>query len=106
MSGDGPTARLLFDVAECGSVFSTRGRARAARQALLARLHGQEVVELDFGGVRSFSYSFADEFLGKLLTDLDDHVALVRVLRVPPELRASLAATAQRRAATDRLEFG
>jgi hypothetical protein len=105
MREEGSTGTLRFRVAEHGSVFSTRGRARDAREQLLTQLSGEQTIELDFDGVRSFSYSFADEFLGKLLSELDASVQVVRVLHAPSALQASLSATAERRCQARRLEF-
>lgn len=55
-------------LADHGTVFATR--ARATR--MLADLPA-DPSSIDFAGVRSLSYSFADEFVGKLLQRAHDH---------------------------------
>ena len=60
---------MQYRLADHGLVFSTRDRG--AR--MLADLREQvgsapmESVVIDFGGVRSVSYSFVDEFIGELM---------------------------------------
>jgi hypothetical protein len=60
---------MRFVIHERGTVFSTRPRGAA----LLAELHSEaeaeaaNVVQVDFEGVESISYSFADEFVGTLM---------------------------------------
>lgn len=51
-----------------GTSFATRDRGRELREELVARSGDQPVI-LDFAGVTNLSYSFADEFVGKLQSD-------------------------------------
>jgi len=60
---------LMFQLSEFGQTFATRDRGDELRRTLLERAHGQDAVVVDFAGVTSVSYSFADEFLGKLCAD-------------------------------------
>ena len=48
-----------------GSSFATRDRGRELRKDLLSQIQGNQAI-LDFAGVTNISYSFADEFMGKL----------------------------------------
>lgn len=59
---------MRFKLASHGTVFSTRPRglelgSQLERMAVAAQA---QVVEIDFEAVNSMSYSFADEFVGKL----------------------------------------
>lgn len=56
-----------YELAEHGTTLATRSFAKQLRADLLAKALGQEVVELDFTGVRSTSHSFADEFVACLV---------------------------------------
>jgi hypothetical protein len=59
---------MQFRLAEHGLVFSTRDRGSRMRAELLeqsAEASGE--VTIDFAGVLSASYSFIDEFIGKLV---------------------------------------
>jgi hypothetical protein len=51
-----------------GTSFATRERGRELREDVVAR-HGGDRVILDFADVTNVSYSFADEFVGKLRSD-------------------------------------
>jgi hypothetical protein len=59
---------LVFPLAQLGQAFSTRDRGLRALADLQSQMlkadTGQVIV--DFGGVRTVSYSFADGFFGKL----------------------------------------
>ncbi len=57
---------LRFHVAEFGRVFATRARGQELRDEVVARAGGESVAVIDFNGVTNVSYSFADEFVGKL----------------------------------------
>jgi len=57
---------LLFSLREFGSTFATRGRGAELREIVLARRADAQVVIVDFADVTNVSYSFADEFVGKL----------------------------------------
>lgn len=57
---------VRFALNEFGQSFATRGRGNELRQQLeRLTMHG-ELATVDFAGVSNVSYSFADEFLGKL----------------------------------------
>jgi hypothetical protein len=60
---------LHFALIEFGRAFATRERGTDLRDELLRRLEGADVVVVDFADVTNVSYSFADEFLGKLCAD-------------------------------------
>jgi hypothetical protein len=63
---------LLFSLREFGQAFATRGRGEELRNEFLARSAGQEVTKIDFTDVTNVSYSFADEFLGVLVSSTRD----------------------------------
>jgi STAS-like domain of unknown function (DUF4325) len=56
---------LSYILKDFGTSFATRDRGRDLREDLLSRAPVGPVV-LDFAGVTNVSYSFADEFMGKL----------------------------------------
>jgi anti-anti-sigma regulatory factor len=56
---------LRYILMEFGTSFATRGRGRDLREDLEAKASPGGVV-IDFAGVTNVSYSFADEFVGKL----------------------------------------
>jgi len=58
-----------FQVSEFGRTFATRERGDALRRDLLKLAEGHDLAVVDFDGVMSVSYSFADEFVGKLCTE-------------------------------------
>lgn len=58
-----------YGLAEHGTTLATRPFAKEIREDLLEKAAGQKVVELNFGGVRSTSHSFADEFVARLAED-------------------------------------
>lgn len=58
-----PRYRLSAD----GQVFSTRVRAEQIREAIMRNARGAPTVLIDFDGVRSISFSFADELFGVLV---------------------------------------
>jgi hypothetical protein len=57
---------MRFKVAEYGEVFSTRRRGAELLDVLEQEADSVTSVEIDFDGVRSVGYSFADEFMGEL----------------------------------------
>jgi hypothetical protein len=59
---------LVFSLKEFGRAFATRGRGKELRSSLLARAAGEDVAIIDFTEVTNVSYSFADEFLGMLVS--------------------------------------
>lgn len=60
---------LMFQVSDFGQTFATRERGDELRRLLLEQAKGHDEVIVDFDGVTSVSYSFADEFLGKLVAE-------------------------------------
>jgi len=60
---------LTFQVNDFGRTFATRERGDELRRQLLEQAEGHDVVILDFDGVTNVSYSFADEFVGRLCVD-------------------------------------
>jgi hypothetical protein len=59
---------LSYILKDFGTSFATRDRGRELRESLQSDLSGHHVI-LDFAGVTNLSYSFADEFMGKLSAD-------------------------------------
>lgn len=61
---------MRYRIADYGTVFSTRDRGARVLvevlEAYRARNNGEIIV--DFEGVRSMTHSFADEFIGELLS--------------------------------------
>jgi hypothetical protein len=56
---------LRYILKDFGTSFATRARGAELRADALAQADGGEV-QLDFSEVTNVSYSFADEFVGKL----------------------------------------
>ncbi len=70
---------LHFTLNEFGRAFATRGRGTELREQLLARAGDQDHVIVDFAGVTNVSYSFADEFAGKLAAESGRRVESVNM---------------------------
>ncbi|MEA2372633.1 MAG: hypothetical protein QOH12_3027 [Solirubrobacteraceae bacterium] len=65
--------KLRYKLVEQGSVFSTRSRGVRMLTDLESRVsEAQGPIVLDFEGVKHVSYSFADEFVGKLMQRAHD----------------------------------
>lgn len=62
---------MRFRLAEHGRAFSTRPRGAALLGVLEGKAHGASEAIIDFEGVTSVSYSFADEFIGELMERAD-----------------------------------
>lgn len=60
---------MQFRLADEGRAFSTRARGARTRSLVLDLLDQHEQVDVDFSDVLMISYSFADEFVGKLFTE-------------------------------------
>lgn len=60
----------VYHLLAFGPVFSSRSRGTRVRAPLEALLEQHDELTIDFDGVVSFNYSFADEFLGRLATNL------------------------------------
>ncbi len=58
---------MRFLLADHGTTFATRPRAEELCTLLLGGTEGSDEVIVDLGGVLGVSYSFADEFFGRLL---------------------------------------
>jgi hypothetical protein len=58
-----------FTLNEFSQTFATRERGAELREELMGRVGEGEEVIVDFDGITNISYSFADEFLGKLCAD-------------------------------------
>ncbi len=56
-----------YCLSDLGSTFSTRPRGVELRNDLIQQAGAEALVEVDFGGVLSISYSFADEFAAVLV---------------------------------------
>jgi uncharacterized protein DUF4325 len=65
-----------FGLREFGQTFATRGRGAELRDAVITRCAGEEKVVIDFAEVTHVSYSFADEFVGKLSADHPESPAI------------------------------
>jgi hypothetical protein len=76
-----------FSLREFGQTFATRGRGKELREELLARMAGEDAVEVDFAGVTNVSYSFADEFLGVLMTSSGADVPTASLANVEPAVQ-------------------
>jgi hypothetical protein len=63
---------LLFSLKEFGQTFATRGRGAELRCELLSRAAGEDVATIDFTDITNVSYSFADEFVGVLVSDHEE----------------------------------
>jgi hypothetical protein len=58
---------MRFRLHDRGTVFSTRPRGAALLAELQTEADMASVVEVDFSGIETISYSFADEFVGNLM---------------------------------------
>lgn len=61
-----------FLLSEFGTSFATRGRGQELREQALKRAGDSSTLIVDFAGVQHVSYSFADEFAGKLVAESND----------------------------------
>jgi hypothetical protein len=71
---DGMATR--FKLNEFSQTFATRERGSELREELAQRMGSDKDVVVDFDGVTNISYSFADEFLGKLCAEDDVRVTV------------------------------
>lgn len=86
---------LTFFLSDFGHTFATRERGAELRGELLGRLDGAPDVMIDFAGVTNVSYSFADEFLGKLCAD---DVVRVQSRNASPRVARIASRATERRA--------
>jgi STAS-like domain of unknown function (DUF4325) len=68
---------LTFTLNDFGTTFATRERGAELREELLERAHEDDHVTVDFAGVTNVSYSFADEFMGKLCAETNMRVEML-----------------------------
>ncbi|HVP02038.1 MAG TPA: DUF4325 domain-containing protein [Solirubrobacteraceae bacterium] len=73
---EAPEMALLLRMRDFGTTFGTRERGAELREALLARASGEPILVIDFDEVTNVSYSFADEFVGKLAAEPGDRFEL------------------------------
>lgn len=57
---------MQFRLEDYGHAFSTRPRGVELLATVLGEAVDEDVIEIDFDGVATISYSFADEFIGAL----------------------------------------
>jgi len=89
-----------MQLSEYGRTFSTRPRGRELRARALSRQENEDL-ELDFAGVSSVSYSFADEFVAVLVQDAGQSDGFeVRILDAAPAVARVLARALANRGAT------
>lgn len=86
---------LMFRLGDFGQSFATRERGEELREALLRALDDRGEVVIDFAGVTTVSYSFADEFLGKLCAE---HPVKVRSANISPRVARIAGRATERRA--------
>jgi anti-anti-sigma regulatory factor len=87
---------LLFSLREFGSAFATRGRGAELREAVLAKSADEPVVILDFTDVTNVSYSFADEFVGKL-SSADPDSSKIELVNMAPSVGQIVLRARERR---------
>lgn len=87
---------MHFSLAKHGLVFSTRDRGARMRAELLeARNVANSPLTIDFAGVQSASYSFLDEFVGKLAESMAPEAP--RLLNLPPMIARTIESSLRRR---------
>jgi hypothetical protein len=86
---------MTFHLSSHGAVFSTRPLGAQLREEALAAGAGSADLTISFAGVRSISYSFADEFLGPMISD--DRTGRAHLTDVPPELHRVILGALERR---------
>jgi hypothetical protein len=77
----------VFNLREFGSAFATRERGAELRRTVLQNYADDLVLVIDFTDVTNVSYSFADEFVGRLAAESSETLSI--------EL-ANMSATVQR----------
>ena len=85
-----------WSLRDFGSTFATRERGTELRQRLLAEHNATGRLVIDFADVTHVSYSFADEFIGKLPEASPDDVALDLINMTDPVGRTVRAARERR----------
>jgi len=90
---------MTFRLADYGKTLSTRLRGAKVREALLAQMEGDQVV-VDCADVLAISYSFADEFAGKLAQGSADRPSVhLSVAHASPTVAEALETAIGRRTA-------
>jgi hypothetical protein len=70
---------LLFSLHDFGTTFATRERGAELRDAVLAKSADDSAVTIDCAQVTNVSYSFADEFVGKLSAESELDIDLANM---------------------------
>jgi len=87
---------MQFSLVRHGLVFSTRSRGSRMRAELLETIDdAKTVVTIDFAGVQSASYSFLDEFVGKLAGSMAPNAP--KLINVPPMIARTIESSLRRR---------
>lgn len=88
---------MQFSLAKNGLVFSTRDRGSRMRAELLEMIDRapSETMTIDFAGVQSASYSFLDEFVGKLAEATAPNTP--KLVNVPPMIARTIESSIRRR---------
>lgn len=60
-----------YALADHGKTLATRPLGEKLREDLILRAAGKQSVVLDFSGIRSTSHSFADEFVARLVEEVE-----------------------------------
>lgn len=90
---------VLFSLREYGTTFATRGRGAEVRTALLEDAGEEKAVVIDFADVTHISYSFADEFVGKL-SARDAHGPRIDLINMSEPIDRTVSAARDRRSAS------
>lgn len=85
---------LLFALNDFGRSFATRGRGSEIHEELAKRIREDDRVTIDFAGITHVSYSFADEFVGKLVAS----GAAVEPINMTPAVAGPVQRAISRRA--------
>jgi hypothetical protein len=93
VTNEGDQMPLRYILMDFGASFATRGRGRDLREDLVAKASASRIV-VDFAEVTNVSYSFADEFVGKLVADGYD----LDVVNMAPSVERSVRRAMTRRA--------
>lgn len=90
---------MTFPLAAHGRAYSTRPRGAELAIEVKQMAGDTSRVEIDFAGVQSVSYSFADEFVGELFEQYDNgHLSFTPVLiNVPQPLARVITACLEAR---------
>lgn len=86
---------MLFSLSTYGHAFSTRPRGIEVLREFERKAAGQDKASVDFALVRHISYSFADEFVGALMQNLQEGAYRfdVEFVNVPPKFQRLIDAS-------------